>query len=451
MKKAPATNVASKTSHEPGIVFRAPSELRPWPGNPRTHGDRQLTALKAAIRKFGFTAPVLVDPAGFILSGHGRVQAARDLSLASIPTRVIDGLSESAKRAYVIADNKLALLSDWDKAQLKAELEILMHTEFDIETTGFSTAEIDLMLDGQSEPDKADSDDLQESDVRPDVISQEGDLWLLGGHRLLCADALSPASFEAVMQGELAQMIVTDPPYNVPIEGHVCGTGKIKHAEFAMASGEMSSKEFTAFLNRALSNIHAHSQNGSIVYAFMDWRHTREIQDAAEPLFGPPKQLCVWVKDNAGLGSFYRSRHELVFVFKKGSAKHVNNFQLGEHGRYRTNVWTYPGVNTFTGKGFELLKHHPTVKPTGLIADALRDCSRRNGLVLDPFAGSGTVLVAAERTGRRARAIEIDPQYVDVAINRWQRVTGKQAVLAANGKTWDQVQTERAPDETVEV
>jgi DNA modification methylase len=183
----------------------------------------------------------------------------------------------------------------------------------------------------------------------------------------------------------------------------------------------------------------------------MDWRHTREIQDAAEPLFGPPKQLCVWVKDNAGLGSFYRSRHELVFVFKKGSAKHVNNFQLGEHGRYRTNVWTYPGVNTFTGKGFELLKHHPTVKPTGLIADALRDCSRRNGLVLDPFAGSGTILVAAERTGRRARTIEIDPQYVDVAINRWQRVTGKQAVLAATGKTWDQVQAERAPDETVEV
>jgi hypothetical protein len=210
-----------------------------------------------------------------------------------------------------------------------------------------------------------------------------------------------------------------------------------------MGSGEMSPAQFTAFLGQALASMAAASQDGSIHFVFMDWRHIAELLAAAAPVFGAPKQLCVWTKDNAGMGTFYRSQHELVFVFKKGNAPHVNNFELGQKGRYRTNVWKCPGVNTFTGKGYELLALHPTVKPTALIADAIRDCSHRKGLVLDPFAGSGTVLVAAERTGRRARAIELDPKYVDVAIQRWQRVTGREAVLAATGQPWDEVRTER--------
>jgi hypothetical protein len=238
-------------------------------------------------------------------------------------------------------------------------------------------------------------------------------------------------------------MVITDSPYNVPIDGHVCGTGKVKHKEFAMACGEMSAKEFTAFLNAAMSQLHTFSQDGAVHYYFMDWRHVRELQDAALPLFGPPRQLCVWTKDNAGLGTFYRSQHELVFLFKKGEAPHINNFELGQHGRYRTNVWSYAGVNTLKGKGYELLALHPTVKPVSLIADAIRDCSHRNGIILDPFAGSGTVLIAAERTGRHARAIELEAKYVDVAVARWQRVTGKQAVLAATGQTWEEVQGER--------
>jgi DNA modification methylase len=378
-----------------------------------------------------------------ILSGHGRVQAAKELGLEQIPTRVLAGLSEAKKRAYVIADNKIAQLSGWDQALLKSELEILIREEFEIEATGFSTAEIDLMFDGPEEVSGTDPDDLQADDIPKEVASRKGDLWQLGRHRLLCGDALVPDGYMAVLQDGLAQMIITDPPYNVPIAGHVCGSGKIQHKDFAMASGEMSQPEFTAFLNAAFSQLHAFSQDGAIQFIFMDWRHSREIQDAALPLFGSPRQLCVWAKDNAGMGTFYRSQHELVFVFKKGEAPHINNFELGQHGRYRTNVWNYPGVNTFKGKGYELLALHPTVKPVGLIADAIRDCSHRQGSVLDPFAGSGTVLVAAERTGRAAHAIELDPQYVDVAVMRWQRVTGREAVLAATGQTWAQVRAER--------
>ena len=441
---AQAKNLASKTS---GIINRPPEDLKPWPGNPRTHSDKQLVKLKASIQKFGFTAPVLVDEEGVILSGHGRVLAAKALDLATIPTRIIPGLTEAKKRAYVIADNKLAQLSAWDDAALKAEMEILIRDEFDIETTGFSTAEVDIMFDDPAAPVSDDPDDLQSEDIPEEITSRKGDLWLLGNHRLLCGDALDVACYQTVIQDEQAQMTITDPPYNVRINGHVCGGGKVKHKEFAMASGEMSPSEFTTFLSSAFSHLHARSQDGAIHFMFMDWRHMREIQDAAKPLFGAPRQLCVWVKDNGGMGTFYRSQHELVFVFKKGTAPHINNFELGQHGRYRTNVWNYPGVNTLKGKGHQLLALHPTVKPVSLIADAIRDCSHHKGIILDPFAGSGTILIAAERTDRYARAIELDPKYVDVAVMRWQRVTGKQAVLAATGQTWDEVRDERLPAE----
>ena len=434
--------LTAKTSKISEIIDRPPADLKPWPGNPRTHSDKQLAKLKASIQTFGFTAPVLVDEAGVILSGHGRVQAAKALGLAQIPTRVISGLSEVKKRAYVIADNKIAQLSGWDQTLLKSELDILIREEFEVEATGFSTAEIDLMFDTEN-PAGSDPDDLQEEDIRAEVVSRAGDLWQLGHHRLLCGDALSPESYQALMRDERAQLVLSDPPYNVPIAGHVCGNGKVKHKEFAMAAGEMSPQQFIAFLRAVLSLTHDFSREGALHFYFMDWRHMGEIQEAALPLFGLLRQLCVWVKDNGGMGSFYRSQHELVFVFKRGDAPHINNFELGQHGRYRTNVWTYPGVNTFKGKGYQLLALHPTVKPVSLIADALRDCSHRKGIVLDPFAGSGTILIAAERTGRQARAIELDPQYVDVGLLRWQRVTGKQATLAATGQSWAEVRAER--------
>ncbi len=426
-----------------GIVERRPQDLRPWPSNPRIHSDKQLVKLKVSIQKFGFTVPVLIDEASVILSGHGRVLPATQIGLGTIPVRVLSGLSEVKKRAYVTADNKLSQLSAWDTTLLKSEMELLIAQEFDVEATGFSTAEIDIMFDALQDPEGTDPEDLQEEDLAVEGVSRSDDLWQLGKHRLLCGDALAPQSYHTLMQADHSQMCITDPPYNVPITGHVCGNGKVKHKEFAMASGEMSADEFTSFLGKSFTQLHANCQDGAINFIFMDWRHSREIFDAAEPVFGAPRQLCVWAKDNAGMGSFYRSQHELVFVFKKGAAPHINNFELGQHGRYRTNVWNYSGVNTFKGKGRELLALHPTVKPVSLIADAIRDCSQRKGVVLDPFAGSGTILVAAERTGRQARAIELDPQYVDVGINRWQRVTGKQAVLAATGQTWEQVRAER--------
>lgn len=418
------------------IQQRSPSDLKPWPGNARTHSAKQLTKIAASIRQFGFTMPVLVDETNVILSGHGRVEAAQQLKLTTIPVRVAIGWTPAEKRAYVITDNKLALLSGWDMPLLKGEMELLIAEDFEVEITGFSTAEIDLMFE---EPSAA-ADDLQPDDLAVEAVSRRGDLWQLGQHLLLCDDALADTSYTSLLQ-EPAHMSITDPPYNVKIDGHVGGLGKIKHKEFAMASGEMDASQFTAFLRTVCSQLHRHTLDGAISYVFMDWGHMTELSEAARPVFGRAKQLCVWAKDNAGMGSFYRSEHELVFVFKKGDAPHVNNFELGQHGRYRTNVWEYPGASSKAGR--ELLALHPTVKPVAMIADAIRDCSPRKGLILDPFAGSGTVLLAAERTGRRARAIELDPHYVDVGINRWQRATGKQAVLVDTGKTWQEVRDER--------
>ena len=242
-----------------------------------------------------------------------------------------------------------------------------------------------------------------------------GDLWELGPHRLLCADARDPASYEQLLKNAKAEFVFTDPPYNVPIDGHVCGLGRIRHADFAMGCGEMSEAEFTAFLEGVFRQLAANTVDGSIHQICMDWRHMNEMLAAGKAAYDELKNVCVWSKRNAGMGTFYRSRHELVFVWKNGSAPHINTFELGQFGRSRSNVWDYPGVNSLKPNRLEELAMHPTVKPVALVADAIKDCSRRNDLVLDPFAGSGTVLIAAERTGRRAAALEIDPHYVDVA------------------------------------
>lgn len=422
-----------------GLVERAPALLQPWKGNPRKHSDAQLTKIRASIQRYGFTVPLIVDETNVVLSGHARLQVALQLGLTSVPVRVISGLTSTEKRAYVLADNKLALLSSWDTDLLKGELALLIEDDFELELSGFSTAEIDLMFE---EPGDADDDLIL--DVPEVVVTQLGDLWRLGEHRLLCGDALDATSYETLMGSEQAQMCLTDPPYNVPIAGHVSGKGKTKHAEFAMASGEMSADQFITFLRRFLEGVSAREAPGAISCIAMDWRHIGELQAAAQPVFGAPKQLCVWVKDNAGMGTFYRSQHELFFLFKKGDGPHINNFELGQHGRYRTNVWNYPGASAFKGKGLNLLALHPTCKPVALFADAIRDCTHRKGVVLDPFCGSGTILIAAERTQRYARAIELDPRYVDVAIARWQRLTGQEASLEATSQTWTQVRAERA-------
>jgi DNA modification methylase len=326
------------------------------------------------------------------------------------------------------------------------ELQALVDIGFDVEVTGFETGDIDLILDDAREAKHAPAgpEDQVPAHRSGPAVSRIGDVWELGSsHRLLCGDARAETAYEVLLGGAKAEFVFTDPPYNVPIEGHVSGLGRVCHGEFAMASGEMSSAEFTSFLETAFRLLAANSLDGSIHQICMDWRHMPEILAAGQRVFTSLKNLCVWNKNNAGMGSFYRSKHELVFVWKHGTAAHINTFELGQHGRSRTNVWDYAGVNTFKAGRLEELSLHPTVKPVALVADAIKDCSRRNGLVLDPFAGSGTILIAAERTGRKARAIEIDPHYVNISVRRWQTYTGKAAVLVSTDKTFEDVEEER--------
>jgi len=278
------------------------------------------------------------------------------------------------------------------------------------------------------------------------AVTRSGDLWRLGRHRLICGDSRTLEPFDRLLEGERADLVFTDPPYNVPIDRNVCGLGRIRHREFAIGAGEMSSEAFTAFLQTTLGHAAASSRDGAIAFVCMDWRHMGELLAAGRMVFSELKNLCVWNKSNGGMGSFYRSKHELVFVFKVGSAPHTNTFELGDTGRYRTNVWDYAGVNTLRSGRLEELAMHPTVKPVALVADAIKDCSRRGEIVLDPFSGSGTTLIAAEKTGRQARLIEFDRGYCDQTLHRFEQVTGKKAWLAATEQSFDDVTDERRVD-----
>ncbi|MEM6683800.1 MAG: DNA methyltransferase [Pseudomonadota bacterium] len=423
--------------HSTPIIMQPVSALSPAPRNARTHSPKQIRQIAASIERFGFINPVLIDAAGQIIAGHGRVAAAKQLGLADVPTLRIDHLSDDEKRAYVIADNRLAELAGWDMEILSVELADLgsLDLDFNIELTGFDTPEIDNLFSPAEAAD--DTEDLPEIDPDADPITAPGDLWQLGRHWLYCGDALEAQSYDVLLHGAMADMVITDPPYNVPIDGHVCGLGQIKHQDFAMASGEMSEAEFTRFLTQICKAMAQHSKAGALQYIFMDWRHMAELLAAGQAAYGDLINLCVWNKANGGMGSLYRSKHELVFVFKNGlndpKAKHINNVALGKHGRNRTNVWDYAGVNSLREGRLDELAMHPTVKPTQLIADAILDASPRNGHVLDPFAGSGSTILAADRTGRTAYAMELSPLYVDVAIKRFEAATGISAVHAASG------------------
>ena len=436
--------------HHPAIEVVPVGQLRPYSRNARRHSKRQIAQIAASIEKFGFNNPVLIDEADHIMAGHGRVAAAKQLGLSEVPVLRLAHMSELEKRAFVIADNRLAEKAGWDRELLAielGELAVLLTDEFDVTITGFETAEIDLLLeDLGAEPDRADK--VPRVRAGP-TASQTGDLWRLGRHRLICGDAREEHAFARLMIDQLADMVFTDPPYNVPILGHVGGRGAVKHREFAFASGEMDPKEFAAFLRSILGLAARYSGDGSIHFVCMDWRHAGELIEIGRTVFDELKNLCVWVKTNAGQGSFYRSQHELVLVFKKGSAPHINNFELGQHGRTRTNVWTYAGVNTFRAGRMDDLAVHPTVKPVALVADAMRDCSRRGGLVLDPFMGSGTTIMAGEKVGRRVYGIECDPAYVDVAIRRWQGFSGSEAVLDETGQTFAEVDAARRTPEVM--
>lgn len=427
------------------IVMRELTVLRPYARNARTHSKQQIRQIAASIERFGFVNPVLVSDAAEIIAGHGRVEAAKLLGMSKVPTLALSHLSETERRAYVLADNQLALNAGWDNELLALELQGLIELDFTIDIIGFDTAQVDLLLDdaGDADPGARDEPEDEVPILTSDPVSRRGDLWNVGRHRVLCGDTRCRDDLDRLMQGEMADIAFTDPPYNCAIDQNVCGLGKVRHREFAFASGEMSDAEFEEFLAATLANMSRVLRDGAIAYVCMDWRGMGALLKAGGTAFTELKNLVVWNKKNGGMGTFYRSKHELIFVFKQGSSAHTNTFGLGDKGRYRTNVWDYAGISSIGPNRSEELAMHPTVKPVALIADALRDCSRRGEIVLDGFGGSGSTLIAAQKTGRVARLIEYDEHYVDVIIKRWEKLTGKRAVHAASGLAFEDMAEQR--------
>jgi DNA modification methylase len=409
------------------VVIRDIDLLKPDPKNARRHTPKQIRLIGDSIVSFGFNVPILVSADLHVIAGHGRLAAARELGLREVPTIMLDHLTEAQLRAFMIADNRLSELSSWDEKLLGRELKELsdLNLDFSLELTGFDMGKVELLIEGIDEPEgERTLEDETSPATNGPAVSRKGDLWLLGKHRLLCGDALQPENYRTLMGDAKAAMVITDPPYNVPIDGNVSGLGKVRHREFAMASGEMTEVEFRGFLERVCELAARYSQQGSLHYICMDWRHIEALLAAGGEVYDELKAMCVWVKTNAGMGSLYRSQHELVFVFKYGRSRHQNHVQLGQNGRNRTNVWEYAGHSGFGRAGKEGdLAIHPTVKPVGMIADALKDASSKGDKVLDPFLGSGTTLMAAERTGRVCYGMEIDPLYADATIRRWQSHT----------------------------
>lgn len=412
------------------------SSIKPPKRQLRKYGKHQIDKAVQLITETGVPPIVIIDDNNVVIAGNFVVEAAKRMGLETIPVIRIDGMTPEAGRVLALALDRLRDEERWIKDAVAAEFKELSiaFPELDLQLTGFEIAEIDGFLDfSVVDPVEA----APEPDAGMPAVTKPGDLWTLGDHRLICGDALNADTYACLMGKEKADMVLTDPPYNVPIDGHVSGLGQHKHREFAQAAGEMTQEEFTAFLSTVFGLMVAYARSGSIHTVFMDWRHILEITSAANTAGYEHKNLCVWVKDNGGMGSMYRSRHELAFVFKAGDDPHMNNVQLGRYGRYRTNVWEYAGVNSFGGQQGDLAMH-PTVKPVPMLVDAIKDCTKRGDIVLDPFGGSGSTLVAAERCKRRARLIEIDPLYCDVIVRRWQALTGKDAVHADTNQTFNE-------------
>jgi len=422
--------------------------LKPSPRNTRTHPGKQVRQIADSIAAFGFVVPIVANEHRRILMGHGRYEAAKLLGLKRVPVIEVSGLSEAKCRALALADNRIAQNAGWNRELLNAELaelsELLIEDSLDISITGFAAPEIDqLTIDFEEDAtDPADTADAAWSTAVP--VAERGDLWKLGNHRLLCGDARNRSDLARLMGGGRAAMAFLDPPFNRPISD-VVGRGRIKHREFLMGSGELSRAGFVVFLRETLAAAAAVSVAGAVHFVCMDWRHIGELLEVGGTVYGETLNLAVWVKTNAGQGSFYRSQHELVGVFRVGDAPHVNNVELGRYGRSRSNVWHYAGVNTFRAGRLDDLGSHPTVKPVALVADAIKDVSRRRDIVLDTFCGSGTTILAAERVGRRAYTLELEPRFVDVAVRRWQVFTHQDAIHAQNGLTFDELASKRQP------
>lgn len=445
---APVTRVGTKSSprrsNRPlAVEYVAAALLKPDPRPQRKHGQRQLANLTGALARFDIVRPLLITDDNVVLDGNAVLEAAKRLGHETIPVIRVSGFTPNELRALQMSLNRIGEHAQWDEAVLRADFIALMadpDIDISLDFTGFDQ----VFVDGLTLVD----DTLQVQDEVPelgvgDPVTRTGDIWICGKHRILCGDSRDGGVYRR-MVGELkVRLTLTDPPYNVAIAGNVSGLGKQKHGEFAMASGEMTRAEFIEFQRVVFDHCREASLDGALLYAFIDGRHVADQIVAGEAVFGELKQLVVWVKDNAGMGAFYRSRHELLTIWKTGEAPHVNTFGLGATGRYRTNVWEYAGYSSLGAGRDDALSWHPTVKPLPMIIDAILDVTHQGEVVLDPFGGSGTTLIAAERTNRIARLIEIDPKYVDVTLHRFIAEAGEEPVLAETGEAFSAVQSRR--------
>lgn len=439
VKSNPATNAGLI---ELQFEYRAVSELILDSKNPRQHSQRQINQLTDSIREFGFVMPVVVDTRGQVVIGHGRVLAAKKLKMPRIPVVEIRHLSAAQMKALRIADNKLALNAHWDERLLGESLFELqeLEREFDLSITGFSLPEIDLAIH-KLDDTICDTND-ETTSLTGVQVCQHGDVWQLGSHRVLCGDATTEAAFKQLMVNAHANVVFIDPPYNVRIDGYASIQGKVRHREFAQGAGEFGRDEFIRFLTTCASLLKEYSRDGAIHFVCMDWKHLDELLVAGREVYAELKNISIWVKNTAGMGSLYRSQHEMICVFKSGTGRHINNIELGKNGRNRTNVWHYDSANTLARKGNNVLELHPTVKPVQLVMDALLDCSNRGDMVLDCFLGSGTTLLAAERTGRICHGMELDPMYIDTTIRRWQNLTGLDAIRVSDRALFQDVEAQ---------
>ena len=426
------------------VIYLPIAEVVEYANNARTHSPSQVRQIAGSILENGFVSPILIDKDSNIISGHDRILGAKEIGLDVIPAIRIDHLSPAQVRAYRLADNKIAANAGWDDELLRVEISFLASIEidFNVDLTGFSTTEVDLLLGNDIVPPS--DDDVIEQPEPTTPVSQPGDLWCLNRHKVAAGDCRNPDTIDQLKDGKLASMVLSDPPYNLKIDGVVSGLGKTTHREFPVASGELSVVAFTEFLTDGLQQSSRASVDGALQYFYMDFRHMGELLHAGSVVYKQPiVNLCVWKKTNAGMGSLYRSQHELIFIFKNGTAPHQNNIELGKNGRYRTNIWEYAGANSFGADRDESLAMHPTVKPVQMLADAILDTTGGGDIVFDGFLGSGSTLIAAERTGRICYGVELDCAYVDVIIRRWESISGERATLAGTDMNIDQLAIER--------
>ncbi len=441
----PAEQIAGPVTY-PNIVMMSVAVLNPGNRRLRRRNAKALRKLRASIQWFRIVRPILIDQGNNIIDGYGIVDAAKKLGFHEVPTLMIEHLSAAEIKALRIALNRLQEEGEWDREVLRDELIqiVELDEDFDLGVVGFEPAELDVILeDGRpTDPHQPDPADDISSHADGQAVSVRGDLFVLGDHRLLCGDACELDDVLKALGGLTADLVFTDHPYNLPSRT-ISGLGSTKHADFVMAAGEMSPQQFDEFLSVTLQHLKAATKEGAVIFCYIDWRSVQDMLRTSRELGLTLLNIYVWTKQNGGMGSFYRSKNELVVVFRNGDKAHMNNIELGRHGRYRTNHWEYPGFNTFSPERESMLAAHPTIKPFALVADAIQDASRRGEVVLDVFAGSGTTMIAAEGTGRRACCVELDPSYVDTAIRRFEDQIGIAAIHEPTGFTFDQLAEQR--------